>query len=94
MASTSPLKRWNKPVGFVGREALCKQREAGVRRRLVALALEETDRLLYHNEPIWRDGELVVEQTAEPTRRLHELTDKDRERLNRYLAAYRRLSQQ
>jgi len=22
----------------------------------VALALERTDRLLYHNEPIWRDG--------------------------------------
>lgn len=27
-------------------------------------------------------------------RRLHELNDKNRERLNRYLAAYRRLSQQ
>ena len=26
---------------------------------LVALALERDDRLLYHNEPIWRDGELV-----------------------------------
>ena len=30
-----------------------------MRRRLVALALERDDRLLYHNEPIWRDGELV-----------------------------------
>lgn len=50
---------WNKPRGFVGREALLRQREAGVRRRLVAVALQHPDRLLYHNEPIWRDGELV-----------------------------------
>jgi 4-methylaminobutanoate oxidase (formaldehyde-forming) len=55
---------WNKPVDFVGREALRKQREAGVQRRLVALALEETDRLLYHNEPVWRDGELVGRITS------------------------------
>ena len=50
---------WNKPGGFVGLEALTRQRASGVRRRLVAVALERTDRLLYHNEPIWRDGELV-----------------------------------
>ena len=50
---------WDKPGGFVGCEALERQREAGVRRRLVAIALERTDRLLYHNEPIWRDGALV-----------------------------------
>jgi len=55
---------WNKPVDFVGREALRRLREAGVRRRLVALALEETDRLLYHNEPVWRDGELVGRITS------------------------------
>jgi 4-methylaminobutanoate oxidase (formaldehyde-forming) len=50
---------WNKAGGFVGREALERQRESGVPRRLVALALERTDRLLYHNEPIWRNGALV-----------------------------------
>ena len=50
---------WDKPGGFVGRERLSRQREAGVRRRLVAIDLERNDRLLYHNEPIWRDGELV-----------------------------------
>jgi 4-methylaminobutanoate oxidase (formaldehyde-forming) len=50
---------WNKPGGFVGLEALNEQREAGLRRRLVAIALERADRLLYHNEPIWRNGELV-----------------------------------
>jgi 4-methylaminobutanoate oxidase (formaldehyde-forming) len=50
---------WNKPGGFVGLEPLREQRAAGVRRRLVAIALERADRLLYHNEPIWRNGELV-----------------------------------
>jgi 4-methylaminobutanoate oxidase (formaldehyde-forming) len=49
---------WSKPGGFVGLEPLMSQREAGVRRRLVALALD-ADRLLYHNEPIWRNRELV-----------------------------------
>jgi 4-methylaminobutanoate oxidase (formaldehyde-forming) len=55
---------WDKPRGFVGRDALCRQREAGVQRRLVALALEGTDRLLYQNEPIWRDGELIGRITS------------------------------
>jgi glycine cleavage system T protein len=50
---------WDKPGGFVGREALLEQRARGVGRRLVALALEDPQRLLYHNEPIWRDGTLV-----------------------------------
>ncbi len=50
---------WDKPGGFLGREALLKQRTQGMRRLLVAFALEREGRLLYHNEPIWRDGELV-----------------------------------
>jgi glycine cleavage system T protein len=50
---------WEKPGGFIGREALLAQRAGGVRRRLAAFALEHADRLLYHNEPIWRNGELV-----------------------------------
>ncbi|HYL01054.1 MAG TPA: aminomethyltransferase family protein, partial [Steroidobacteraceae bacterium] len=50
---------WQKGGGFLGREALLEQRARGVRRRLAAFALERGDRLLYHNEPIWRDGELV-----------------------------------
>jgi 4-methylaminobutanoate oxidase (formaldehyde-forming) len=50
---------WNKAAGFVGRDALERQRAAGLGRRLVALALERDDRMLYHNEPIWRNGELV-----------------------------------
>jgi 4-methylaminobutanoate oxidase (formaldehyde-forming) len=55
---------WDKPGGFVGREALLQQREAGVRRRLVQLALRDPKLLLYQNEPIWRDGELVGRTTS------------------------------
>ena len=50
---------WDKPGGFIGREALLRQRASGVRRHLVAVALTSPEPLLYHNEPLWRDGELV-----------------------------------
>ena len=51
---------WAKPAGFVGRDALLAQREAGpVRRRLVQFLLEDSEPLLVHNEPIYRDGERV-----------------------------------
>ena len=49
----------DKPGGFIGRDALLRQREAGPRRRLVQFLLEDEGPLLYHNEPIWRDGALV-----------------------------------
>lgn len=49
---------WRKPA-FIGREALLRQRERGVTRRLVQFALDDPAPLLYHNEPIWRDGALV-----------------------------------
>ncbi len=55
---------WDKPGGFIGREPLLRQRESGASRRLVAVALESADRLLYHNEPIWRNGELAGRITS------------------------------
>jgi glycine cleavage system T protein len=55
---------WDKPGGFIGLEPLLRQRASGARRRLVAVALERADRLLYHNEPIWRNGELVGRITS------------------------------
>ncbi|MEI8240473.1 MAG: FAD-dependent oxidoreductase, partial [Actinomycetota bacterium] len=55
---------WDKQGGFIGRDALLQVREHGVRRRLVQFALHDDDRLLYHNEPIWRNGELVGHITS------------------------------
>jgi heterotetrameric sarcosine oxidase gamma subunit len=51
---------FKKADGFVGREALLAQRAAGVpKRRLVQFLLEDPEPLVYHNEPIYRDGERV-----------------------------------
>ncbi len=55
---------WTKTGGFIGREALVRQRERGVTRRLVQFALEDPEPLLYHNEPIFRDGRLVGRTTS------------------------------
>jgi heterotetrameric sarcosine oxidase gamma subunit len=49
---------FDKPGGFVGREALAPVRGRVPKRRLVQFMLEDSEPLLYHNEPIFRDGEL------------------------------------
>lgn len=50
--------RLNKDA-FLGREVLLKQHHNGVKKRIVQFALEDPEALLYHNEPIWRDNEIV-----------------------------------
>ncbi len=55
---------WKK-TDFVGREALLRQREAGVPlRRLVQVRLADKTKLLHHEEPIWVGGELVGSITS------------------------------
>ena len=44
---------------FLGREVLLEQKHKGVKKRLVQFVLEDPEVLLYHNEPIWRDNEIV-----------------------------------
>ena len=55
---------WDKPGGFIGKDALERRREAGLGRRLVTFALDDPEPLLYHSEPIWRDGRLVGKTTS------------------------------
>ncbi|AMX94275.1 MULTISPECIES: FAD-dependent oxidoreductase [Mesorhizobium] len=57
---------FDKPGGFIGRDALLLQKEAGKpRRRLVQLRLQAEDApLLYHHEPIWRGGKIVGSVTS------------------------------
>ena len=50
---------WDKPGGFIGRDALLRQRDEGVRRLLVQLAVDDPDVLAFHDEPLYRDGEMV-----------------------------------
>uniref|UniRef100_A0A1A9VCK3 Pyruvate dehydrogenase phosphatase regulatory subunit, mitochondrial n=1 Tax=Glossina austeni TaxID=7395 RepID=A0A1A9VCK3_GLOAU len=64
---TTPLEcgrswrvKFNKPIEFIGRSALLKQREEGVKRMYVQLLLNghdhEIDVWCWGNEPIYRDG--------------------------------------
>ncbi len=54
----------NKPGEFIGREALLRQKERGLTRRLVQFSLDDPEPLLYHNEPILRDGTIVGRVTS------------------------------
>ena len=49
----------NKPGGFMGRDALVRQKAEGLKRRLVQFLVKSPEPLLYHNEPIWRDAAIV-----------------------------------
>ncbi len=59
---------WDKPGGFIGREALLRQKAAGIPvKRLVAIALDDTSDtapMIYHEEPIYRDGTIVGSTTS------------------------------
>ena len=46
-------------IPFIGREALEKQKADGVTKRMVQFALEDPEPLVYHNEPVYRDGDMV-----------------------------------
>ena len=51
--------RLDKGAPFLGREALLAQSQKPLARRLVVFVLEDAEPLLYHDEPVWRDGALV-----------------------------------
>ena len=50
---------FDKPGGFIGREALLRQKESGVAKRLVQFRLRDPQPLLYHYEPIWLGDEIA-----------------------------------
>ncbi len=49
----------DKGCDFIGREAVIARKESGPKNRLVQFKLTDADPLLFHNEPIVRDGEYV-----------------------------------
>jgi glycine cleavage system aminomethyltransferase T/glycine/D-amino acid oxidase-like deaminating enzyme len=56
---------WDKEGGFIGRDALVRQREkAPLTRQLVQVRLADESRLLYHEEPIWLDGRIAGSITS------------------------------
>ena len=44
---------------FIGRDAVLRKREAGMSRRLMQFQLKDPQPLLYHNEPILKDGQIT-----------------------------------
>ncbi len=44
---------------FIGRDAVLRKREAGLSRRMVQFLLKDPDPMLFHNEALVRDGQIV-----------------------------------
>lgn len=44
---------------FIGRDAVLRKKETGLEKRLVQFRLTDPEPLLYHNEPVLRDGQIV-----------------------------------
>jgi 4-methylaminobutanoate oxidase (formaldehyde-forming) len=47
---------FEKPAGFIGRDALLRLKESGLRYRMPQFLLEDPEPLLYYGEVIYRDG--------------------------------------
>ncbi|WP_069865699.1 GcvT family protein [Pseudomonas citronellolis] len=55
---------FNKLGGFIGKEALLAQKQAGVKRRLVLFRFLDPEGTSYHEEPIYRNGVIVGRTTS------------------------------
>ena len=49
---------------FIGKTALLKQKEEGIKRKLVMFTLQDPDIMLYGSEPIYRDGVWMENMTS------------------------------
>ncbi|MCB1463599.1 MAG: GcvT family protein [Nitratireductor sp.] len=49
---------------FIGRDAVLRRKEEGLKRRLVQFRLDDPEPLLFHNEALVRDGEIVSHITS------------------------------
>ena len=56
--------RFDKEVPFIGRDALLRQRDEGVRQRMVMFTMDEAEHWPVVREPIRRDGEVVGHLTS------------------------------
>ena len=55
---------FDKEVPFMGRDALLRQRDEGIARRLVLFRLVDPEPLMHGDEPIWRDGKMAGAVTS------------------------------
>jgi 4-methylaminobutanoate oxidase (formaldehyde-forming) len=57
---------FDKEIPFIGRDAMLQQKESRsfMNKRLVQFLLEDPEAILYHHEPILRDGKIVGHLTS------------------------------
>ncbi|MDG2121615.1 MAG: FAD-dependent oxidoreductase [Actinomycetota bacterium] len=55
---------WDKPGGFIGREALLPSKGKVPTKRLIQIRVEDPDLLTYHDDPIFKNGNLVGRTTG------------------------------
>ena len=55
---------WDKPNGFVGKGPLISQRGQVRTKKLLQFRIEDQEILTYHDDPIFRDGELIGTSTG------------------------------
>ena len=55
---------WEKPGGFLGRDALLRQRDAPLTKRLITFVLDDPEALPWGDEPIHHDGRIVGSVTS------------------------------
>ncbi len=48
---------------FIGKEALLKQKQEGIKRKLVIFTIDDPEPLIYHDEPIYCNGQIIGENT-------------------------------
>jgi 4-methylaminobutanoate oxidase (formaldehyde-forming) len=58
------MVKLEKPTDFIGKEALRKQQESGVKRRLASFIVEDPAAMLWGGERIFRDGKLIGSTTS------------------------------
>jgi len=49
---------------FIGRDAVLRKRDEGLKSRMVQFKLNDPEPLIYHNEPIIRDSQIVSHVTS------------------------------
>ena len=58
------VKTDNQKGDFIGRDAVMTKKEEGLKNRMMQFVLQDNEPLLYHNEPILRNGEIVSYVTS------------------------------
>jgi 4-methylaminobutanoate oxidase (formaldehyde-forming) len=63
-AGTDRFVDWDKPGGFLGREALLRERETGADRHIVSLIFEDPSAIPIHDEPVFLNDRPVGQITS------------------------------